>query len=330
MKIKVLDGTKIECCASAASMSYGKDLRDFTKQEKKDYVNKIWNKHYNVSEHFVKVLLITGIPRFLSMIIGSQRNITITEFSQRRRKVTDSFKFKNNLFNEETASLFSLYDSLIKDGVALERAREVLPISALTDLQVTLNRETARDIAMCDRAQREVSKGVPWLYEMLIKERLAEKLEKLFKFDCNIDNGPGRPIRKIEPYFSKESLWSFIDYGTPYGIKEFDKEAIEAEVEVFNKYQNGGTFAFGMPAYSFMQFQRHRTSKIFVVGINPITTPYEKYKCASVTHNLIRNCDFVYCTASSLDWENFLHLRTHNSTQEPLRSIAADLKKFFV
>lgn len=322
MKIKVLDGTKIECCASAASMSYGKDLSQFTKQEKEAYVKKIWDKHYNVSEHFVKVLLITGIPRFLSMIIGSQRNITITEFSQRRRKVTESFKFKDWKLNKETSDLFEIYDNLIKGGVKLEEARDVLPISALTDLQVTLNRETARDIAMCDRAQREASKAVPWLYEMLVKERMAEKLEKLFQFDCNVENGPGVPIRKVEPYFSSQSMWHFVDYGN--GLREFDTSE-RNKAELMSKYLNGGTFAFEMPIYSFMQFQRHRTNKISVVTIRPSN----KYSQMPVSHNLIRSCDTVFCVASSLDWKNFLHLRTHNSTQEPLRTIASDLQKFF-
>lgn len=323
MKYIIKEGLSIECCASAAAMSYGKDLSSLSAEERSAYVEKIWDKHYNVSEHMVKTIVFYDLPRFISMIIGAQRHITITEFSQRRREAKQSFVFDNEDLNAETKDLFGIYRALIDEGVKLEDARKVLPVNALTDLQATLNRETARDIAMMDRAQREASSGVPWLSEMLNAERLAETLEEIFNFSCNVNNGPGLPIRKPHPLFES---WDIADF---VGDAKSLEEDANIEVELRNKYLDSAFFVIGMPMYSYMQFQRHRVNINFNLKIQPTRIPFINYDDSVNTHHLIRNHDFVYCLSSSLDWSNFLNLRSHASTQEPLREIAQTIKKFF-
>lgn len=323
MKYIIKDGTSIECCVSAAAKSYGKDISNMNESERANYVKKIWDKHYNVSEHLVKTIDFYDMPRFISMIIGAQRHITITEFSQRRRETKQSFVFNNEDLNSETKDLFNIYRSLINEGVKLEDARKVLPVSALTDLQVTLNRETARDIAMMDRAQREASSGVLWLFEMLEAERLAETLEEIFDFSCNVNNGPGIPVRKSYPLFESWDIADFVENTKPL------EEDANIEVELRNKYLDSAFFVIGMPMYSYMQFQRHRVNHNFNLKIQPTRLPFINYDENVSTHYLIRNHDFVYCLSSSLDWNNFLNLRTHVSTQEPLREIAQTIKRYF-
>jgi hypothetical protein len=151
---------------------------------------------------------------------------------------------------------------------------------------------------------------------MLETEKLAETLMDVFEFDTNVANGPGLPIRKQEPYMSAPAICSFDQtYSGKFG--EVDDGY---DVEVIGKCRQYMQFAMSMPVYSFMQFQRHRTSRIFVICVK------RALKDDKISHTLMRNGDTLYCIAESLDWDNFFNLRTHSATQEPLRSIAHKMK----
>ncbi len=132
MRFKILKRDSIEGCAAAAAMSYGKDIRKMSSEEKCAYTMRIWDKHTNVSEHFTQRVEMRGVPRVVSMLMEFQRDgITFTEFSQRRRVPA--------VVNEE-------YRRMVADGVKLEDARKCLSILTPSDFVATMNREAARNI----------------------------------------------------------------------------------------------------------------------------------------------------------------------------------------
>jgi hypothetical protein len=132
MEFKVILPGSFEACAHAASRSYGKNISVMTDDEKRAYVEKIWNKHTNISEHFWVTIDIDAIPRWLTMLIAFQRYwFSMTERSQRYRTPDET--------NEE-------YNDRIADGEKKEDARKSLPLTTPSDITITMNREAARQV----------------------------------------------------------------------------------------------------------------------------------------------------------------------------------------
>lgn len=130
-------------CAKAASMSYGKDIDSMSLEEQIEYVKRIWDKHTNVSEHFVQTILLEGVPRYVTMLIAFQRHgFTMTERSQRYREpdeVNDSYR------------------SAVESGEKKEDARKHLDLMTPTDCVITMNREAARSVVQRLKLYEETS-----------------------------------------------------------------------------------------------------------------------------------------------------------------------------
>jgi hypothetical protein len=132
MEFRIVLPGSFEACAHAASRSYGKNISAMTDDEKRTYVEKIWNKHTNISEHFWATIDVDSIPRWLTMLVAFQRYwFSMTERSQRYRTPLET--------NQE-------YDDRIADGEKKEDARKSLPLTTPSDITITMNREAARQI----------------------------------------------------------------------------------------------------------------------------------------------------------------------------------------
>jgi hypothetical protein len=130
----------INACAKAASKSYGKDTDVMSGDEREEYVRRIWDKHTNISEHFVFSLDLIGVPRIVTFVMSFQRHgFSMTEFSQRRR---------------EPSEVTAEYLSRIESGESKEDARKCLPVTTPSDVTITLNREAARNLARIIRKYR--------------------------------------------------------------------------------------------------------------------------------------------------------------------------------
>lgn len=130
----------IKACARAAAKSYGKSVDSMSEEEQFDYVCKIWDKHTNISEHFVFSLDLLGVPRIVTFVMSMQRHgFSMTEFSQRRRKPAGSYPE---------------YEACLAAGERKEDARKCLPVTVESDVTVTLNREAARNLARIVRKFR--------------------------------------------------------------------------------------------------------------------------------------------------------------------------------
>jgi hypothetical protein len=132
MEFRIVLPGSFEACTHAASRSYGKNISVMTDDEKRAYVEKIWNKHTNISEHFWATIDIDAIPRWLTMLVAFQRyGFTMTERSQRYRTPVET--------NQE-------YDDRIAGGEKKEDARKSLPLTTPSDITITMNREVARQV----------------------------------------------------------------------------------------------------------------------------------------------------------------------------------------
>jgi len=172
--VKVLQSGNIHACAEAAAMSYNKDLSKLTEEQITDYVKRIWDKHTNVSEHFVARLEFTDIPRLATLLFAFQRDgITITEMSQRRCT---------------PAAVSQEYEDHIRGGMKLEDARKCLPVSTPSRCVITLNREAARNIARIFRQYENIARFQEILEPLGIREILAKhfmfELDITHPFDC--------------------------------------------------------------------------------------------------------------------------------------------------
>jgi len=162
MKVELLYQTPVSAVAAAMSKSHGKVLPD-DQDKVLAYINKWLPKHRNVAEHIVYSIDISGISRRLSEVIGeTQHGFTMTEMSQRYRKVVD-FAY-DHPFNEIA---FKAYNDLLEEGVKKEDARYILPVSAACDMVITANREAwftiMRNISLLG------AKDAPELYLKLIE-----------------------------------------------------------------------------------------------------------------------------------------------------------------
>ena len=281
MMYEVLNRGDIEMCALAASMSYGKDLTGMTNEEKEAYVHKIWDKHTNVSEHYISTIHFTNIPRFASLLLAFQRDgFTMTEMSQRRREV--------NWHSWDG----EMYRDLLASGVKFEDARKVLRCGVPSECIVTLNRESARNIARLFSNYAKIPFFRTELEELGLPKILAEE----FEFD--VDNEAARN----SPRFTGFS-WDMTE-----------PTSCQHRIFVRNKLYVSGT----LPLYSFHQFLRHRKIKLLDWGIT-----YKKQVC-SISD--VPNDATVEFSCSSLNWPEFVATREGHATQEPLRSFALDLK----
>ena len=208
-------------CALAASMSYGKDLSAMSRDEKAEYVRKIWDKHTNVSEHYVQSLHLQNIPRFATLLMAFQRDgFTMTEMSQRRREV--------NWHSWDG----DMYRDLIIKGAKFEDARKVLRCGVLSECIVTMNREAARNIIGIFNEHQRLPFFRTQLEELGLQKELAEA------FELPIDSSAAMPGPKFEG-FSLD-----MNAGDPEFVVDTDPES---------------TTIWGrLPLYSFHQFARHR------------------------------------------------------------------------
>lgn len=175
MKYKVWENGSFEHCAKAASMSYGKDLSVMTTGERIGYVERIWDKHTNVSEHFARFIEFTEIPRWATFLLAFQRDgFSMTEFSQRRRK-------------PETDD--PAYEALIENGEKLEDARKVLHLSTPSECVVSMNREVARNIA---RSWKRWGETFPCVRDLDMPHILADT----FAFHLD-DRDPGSKFTPV-------------------------------------------------------------------------------------------------------------------------------------
>jgi hypothetical protein len=219
LSVKVLQSGDIYACAQAAAMSYNKDISAMSGEETEAYVKRIWDKHTNVSEHFVARLEFTDIPRLATLLFAFQRDgITITEMSQRRCKP-----------NETTEE----YETCIENGAKLEDARKCLPVSTPSRFVVTLNRESARNMARIFQCYERICVFREILKPLGIPDILAHH------FMFNLD---------IQYPFNFPAFLGVIDLCKPIGSSKISDNLYE----------------FVMPMYSFHQFCRHR--KILLIS----------------------------------------------------------------
>lgn len=194
MEVYELSHGSMNLCAEAASMSRGKDLIGMTEDAKADYVRSIWDKHTNVSEHFVKTVEFQEIPRFLTLLMAFQRDgFTMTERSQRY--------CEPEKVNEE-------YNRCVADGQKFQDARKCLPLSTPSNCVVTMNREAARNIA------RNVRKyeAIPFWEHDLKALEFPEVLANLFDF--TLDNEKPKfvsdPVEEGRTSFARE--WGVLSW----------------------------------------------------------------------------------------------------------------------
>lgn len=273
-------------CAEAASMSYGKDLSDLSHEEVEKYVKRIWDKHTNVSEHFVQTIKFMNIPRILTLLIALQRDgFTMTEMSQRRRVVTTD--------NEE-------YHYLLKNQ-RHEDARKVLSVLEPSECVITMNREAARNISatlLCYQEDYEIFSGV------IQESNIIETLKTLFSFTVEEDAG----------------VWNVPEFCPEICEDDEDVSGLSYKGDGFFSWENRvnlfhtGTVYANLPMYSFHQFIRHRKVRIKEWGF------LEK------TLGETRNDSIVCFEANSDDWARFVKTRSGQATQEPLRSFAKKIQ----
>ena len=168
LSVKVLQPGDICACAQAAAMSYNKDISAMSGEETGAYVKRIWDKHTNVSEHFVARLEFTDIPRLATLLFAFQRDgITITEMSQRR--------CTPEVVSQE-------YEDHVRGGRKLEDARKCLSVSTPSRCVITLNREAAKNVARIFWRYENTTCFNEILEPLGIREILAEH----FMFDLDI------------------------------------------------------------------------------------------------------------------------------------------------
>jgi len=166
MEFIISEPGHIRACARAAAHSYGKDTYSMTCVEVNEYVKKIWDRHTNVGEHFVQQIEVFDVPRIISLIMEFQRDVTFTEFSQRRRK---------------PAVVNQAYEDAIAAGEKKEDARKHLSVLAPTNFAVTVNREGARNIARILQKYQKYD-----LFRDVITEYpVHELLAKAFMFELD-------------------------------------------------------------------------------------------------------------------------------------------------
>lgn len=219
------DADPIQNCAFAASMSYGKDLTGMSPGERREYVQKIWDKHTNVSEHFVKTIHFHNIPRFATLIMAFQRDgFTMTEMSQRRREV-ETYSWDGDIYRD-----------LIAKGAKFEDARKVLRCGVNSECIVTLNREAARNIIGIFNDYQKI----PFFRSELEDLELQKDLANIF--ELHPDSTPAMP----GPGFSG----FFVSPGA-----DFPEFKVTRDRE--------GPMVWGtLPLYSFHQLIRHRKIKL--------------------------------------------------------------------
>ncbi len=228
MRIAELNsGEQIKNCGAAAAMSYGKDLSAMSDDEVSAYVQRIWDKHTNVSEHFVKTIYFAGVPRLLTLLMAFQRHgFTMTEMSQRRRKVSSS-----NV----------VYHDLLQAGAKHEDARKVLSVLEPSECIVTMNREAAKGICGILKKQSRILTH----HELSLLRNFPNTLGVLFGFDPN-------EVAESGPDFQETTF-------TPDEAETLEEGGFICDL-VANR---GELYIWGvLPVYSFHQFVRHRTLEL--------------------------------------------------------------------
>jgi len=257
----------IHACAEAAAMSYNKDLSKLTKEEVTDYVKRIWDRHTNVSEYFVGLLKFTDIPRIASLLFAFQRDITITEMSQRRCM---------------PSVVTAEYLQKLTDGEALQDARKCLPVETPSNMTVLMNRVAAKNVSRIFHKYEKID----LFRDMLVPLEIPRILSECFMFDVDDDD--------------------------PFDCPEFNGVFGFDEIAYTRVGDMPGWKLFFIPMYSFHQFCRHRKTSMFSWNLSD---------------KEIRNDTLVRVLARSFHWDHFAQVRSGADTQEPLRSMALQIKE---
>lgn len=189
-------------CAAAAFTSWKKKttaelFSDLSENEALEFLKTVMGfGHFSVTEHASFTFSISGVSRALTHQLVRHRIASFTQQSQRYVKFSeDEIEYvtppqieKNaaakEIYLESMASCANAYQRLIKEGIAPEDARFVLPNAATSNIVVTMNaRELMHFIRLrsCERTQWELRAVA---VEML---KLAKKVAPtLFS-----DGGPG-------------------------------------------------------------------------------------------------------------------------------------------
>jgi thymidylate synthase (FAD) len=164
-------------CAAAAFTSWKKKttaelFEDLDKKEALEFLKMVMGfGHMSVTEHATFTFSISDVSRALTHQLVRHRMASYTQQSQRYVKFNeDEIKYvtphtveeneeAKEIYTEVMAQVASAYQKLIKQGIAPEDARFVLPNAATTNIVVTMNaRELMHFIRLrsCNRTQWEI------------------------------------------------------------------------------------------------------------------------------------------------------------------------------
>ena len=177
MKVKLLAYTpepeKVVAIAARLCYSNKADIdtiaEGFTEEEIKKFVSElIATGHHSTLEHVSFTFGIEDVSRVLTHELVRHR---IASYSQRSQRYCSegecNFLLPNNISNGETIKIYDdtydnikdTYNSLIKEGIAKEDARYILPNGTATRIIVTMNARSLLHffaLRCCTRAQLEI------------------------------------------------------------------------------------------------------------------------------------------------------------------------------
>ena len=149
--------------------------------------------HESVAEHATFTFEVNGVSRVLLAQLTRHRLASYSVSSQRYIRLIDvqvvvpvtviNRGWADN-YAAQARAAFSLYSTMLEDGVPLEDARYILPEGSTVDLVLTMNARELRHffaLRCCNKAQWEIR---------LLADQLFEKVRKVAPvlFD---DAGPG-------------------------------------------------------------------------------------------------------------------------------------------
>lgn len=163
----------IQFIAKIASICYGKD----TASNPYNLVYKLYvDGHESVFEHVYFTFKIEGVSRVFSHQMVRHREASPTQRSQRYCEESCQntvFPFKDERVDELMKQVYSLYDTLVEEGVAKEDARYILPNGAGTALYFSCNLRELIHICnerLCSHAQQEIRDVVTQMRSLVDKD----------------------------------------------------------------------------------------------------------------------------------------------------------------
>lgn len=157
--------TSEQLYVAIARVSSSRELRDRADDIERLIKYCIKNKHWSIFEQ-VNIGLYVQCPLFVAIQVLRHKSMCFQMFSQRYQKVSkvDNFKFELRLkgktnrqsseelydneqeyyerIEELLQASINLYDEMVDNGISLETARGILPVSAPTELFINANLRT--------------------------------------------------------------------------------------------------------------------------------------------------------------------------------------------